>query len=133
LKRIDAETGSRRYAPGKWSVREVIGHLSDTERVLTYRLLRIARGDKTPLPGFDEAAFAAVSNADRRDVGDLTDELTAVRHSTLALVQSLDEGALDSRGTVNAWALSARALVFIVAGHFAHHSKALRERYGVDA
>jgi len=97
-----------------------------------YRLLRIARGDTTPLPGFDESAFAAVSNADRRELSDLATELAAVRASTISLVRSLDEDALSRRGTVNNWSLSARGLVFIIPGHFAHHVNILRERYAVE-
>ena len=120
-----------RYAEGKWSVREVIGHLTDGERVLSYRLLRIARGDPTPLPGYDENLFVAGSSADRRELADLVDECVAVRASTLALVRSLDESALSARGTVNNWSLSARGIVFIIVGHFQHHMNILRERYGV--
>jgi hypothetical protein len=120
-----------RYADGKWSVREVAGHLADSERVLSYRLLRIARSDRTPLPGFDENAFVAGSNADRRSPGELAAELAAVRVATLALVRSLEDEALLRRGTVNNWTLSARALAFIIAGHFQHHVNVLRERYSI--
>ena len=122
---------SRRYAEGKWSVREMIGHLSDAERVLSYRLLRIARGDRTPLPGFDENAFVVAAQADGRELGGLVQELVAVRAATLALVRSLDDAALGQRGVVNDWSLTARGLVFIIAGHFAHHMNVLRDRYGV--
>lgn len=132
LRRLSAEQARYRYAEGKWSVKELIGHLADAERVLSYRLLRIARGDQTPLPGFDEKAFAAGSNADARQLDALVGELAVVRASTLALVRSLDEPALTLRGTVNNWSLTARGLVFIIAGHFAHHVTVLRERYGVN-
>jgi hypothetical protein len=132
LGRLIPEQSAHRYAEGKWSVKEIIGHLADAERVLSYRLLRIARGDATPLPGFDEQTFAAASNADRRELSDLTGELAAVRVSTLALVRSLEPGMLSRRGTVNNWSLTARGLVFIIAGHFAHHVNVLRERYGVE-
>ncbi len=122
---------SRRYADGKWSIKEVIGHLSDTERVLSYRLLCIARGDQTPLPGFDENAYVVVAQADGRELGSLVQELVAVRAATLALVRSLDEAALARRGIVKDSAFTPRGLVFIIAGHFAHHMNVLRDRYGV--
>jgi len=129
--RLTPEQAAFRYADGKWSVKEVTGHLSDSERVLAYRLLRVARGDQTPLPGFDENEFVAGSNADRRTLGDLAAELAAVRATTLALVRSLDDEALLRRGTVNNWPLSTRALAFIIAGHFQHHVNILRERYSI--
>jgi hypothetical protein len=132
LATLSPQQASHRYAEGKWSVKEMAGHLSDAERVLSYRLMRIARGDKTPLPGFDETAIAAASNAGRRELHDLVNELSAVRKSTLALVKSLDDAALAQRGTVNNWSLTARGLVFIIAGHFAHHLNVLRERYNVS-
>ena len=131
LGQLTPEQAAFRYADGKWSVKEVTGHLSDSERVLAYRLLRIARGDQTPLPGFDENAFAVGSNADRRTLSDLAAELAAIRVTTVALVKSLDDEALVRKGTVNNWPLSARALAFIIAGHFQHHVNVLRERYGI--
>jgi DinB superfamily len=120
-----------RYAEGKWSVKEVAGHLCDSERVLSYRMLRVARGDQTPLPGFDENAFVAGSNADRRPLSELVRELAAIRLATLALARSLDDDALLRRGTVNNWPLTARALAFIIAGHFQHHMNVLRDRYAI--
>jgi hypothetical protein len=120
------------YAPGKWTVREIIGHLSDSERILSYRLLCIARGETAALPGFDEQAYAARSNADHRTLGDLVTELALLRRTTLALVRSLDDEMLTARGTVNNWTLSVRALAFIIAGHFHHHANVLAERYAVE-
>src|SRR5262245_17225287 len=131
LAALSPRQASYRYAEGKWSVKEVVGHLSDSERVVSYRLMRIARGDKTPLPGFDEVTIAAGSNADRRPLADLVEELAAIRKSTLTLVKSLDDAGLAQRGTVNNWSLTAHGIVFIIAGHFAHHVNVLRERYGV--
>ena len=131
LRHLTPAQSRHRYANGKWSVKEMIGHLADAERVVAYRLLRIARGDQTPLAGFDEKAFVEASDADARDLADLVSELAAVRTATLALVRSLDEPALANRGMVNNWSLTARGLVFIVAGHFAHHVNVLKERYGV--
>ena len=131
LRGLSADRAAHRYADGKWSVKEVIGHLADTERVLSYRLMRVARGDTTPMPRFDEKVVAANSNADGRSLEDLVDELAQVRASTMALVRSLDEASLNRRGTVGEWSLSARGLVFITAGHFAHHMSILRDRYGL--
>jgi hypothetical protein len=131
LRRLTPDHAGYRYAEGKWTIRSVIGHLSDTERILSYRLLRIARGDETPLPGFDESSYAAQSNADRRTLSDLVDELWAVRVATLSLVRSLDPSHLARRGVVNNWNVSVRGLAFVIAGHFQHHMTILRERYGV--
>jgi hypothetical protein len=131
FRRLTPSQAAHRYAPGKWSVRDIIGHLSDAERVVSYRLLCVARGEKGTLPGFDEQSYAAHSNADRRQLGDLVGELTLLRDGTLALVRSLDDSVLTNRGSVNNWTLSVRALAFIIAGHFQHHVNVLRERYGV--
>jgi hypothetical protein len=129
FRQLTPEEAGHRYEPGKWSVREIIGHLADSERVFAYRLLCIARGETKSLPGFSEQAYAEASNADRRTLNDLVDELAAVRASTLALVRSLDESVLANRGVVNEWTLSVRAIAFITAGHLAHHVAVLRERY----
>lgn len=131
LRHLTPEQSAFRYADGKWSPKEVIGHLTDGERVVSYRLLRIARGDQTPLPGFDEGLFVANSNAAARDLHDLVAELSVVREATIALVRPLDDQALSRRGTVNNWSLSARGLVFIIAGHFAHHVNLFRDRYQI--
>jgi hypothetical protein len=131
LRGLTPAQAEHRYADGKWSIKEVISHLTDGERVVSYRMLRIARGDQTPLPGYDENLFAANSHADRRELADLLDEFAAVRASTLALVRSLDESALASRGIVNNWSLTTRGLIFIIAGHFQHHVNILRDRYGL--
>jgi len=128
---LTAEEIARRYAPGKWNIKELIGHLADGERIVSYRLLRIARGDETPLPGFDENTYVAAANSDARDLNELVDELAAVRAATVALVKSLDDTALARRGVVNNWTLSGRGLVFIISGHFQHHVNILRERYGI--
>jgi hypothetical protein len=131
LRRLTPEQAAYRYAEGKWTVAAVIGHVSDSERVLSYRLLRLARGDETPLPGFDEKVFADHSNAAQRSLDDLLNELAAVRASTLTLVRSLDAAALARRGVINNWTLSVRGLAFIIAGHFQHHLNVLRDRYSI--
>ena len=122
-----------RYAEGKWSVKEVLSHMIDAERIFTYRLLRIARGDRTPLPPFDENAYAERSNAGSRTLADLADEMATVRASAIALVKSLSDASLDNVGTVRAGEISARAQVFIIPGHFEHHLRILRDRYAVLA
>jgi hypothetical protein len=128
---LSVEQAAHRYADGKWTVREVVGHLADAERVVSYRLLCVARGERGKLPGFDEQGYAAHSNADRRHLAELVEELTVVRDGTLALVRSLDAEVLTQRGNVNDWTLSVRALSFIIAGHFQHHVNVLRDRYGI--
>ena len=118
-----------RYAPGKWSVKEVIGHLADTERVFCYRALTFARADETPLPGFDEKAWAPAGRFDARPLKDLAAELDAVRRATIALLAGLDAEALARRGTANNNPITVRALAWIIAGHERHHVAILRERY----
>ncbi|HEX4602176.1 MAG TPA: DinB family protein [Gemmatimonadales bacterium] len=118
-----------RYAPGKWSVKEVIGHLMDCERVFACRALRFARGDQTPLPGFDEQLYAPAGNFDERPLQDLAGELDSVRRATIALFRGLPADALARRGTANNRDVSVRALAYIIAGHERHHVAILRERY----
>jgi hypothetical protein len=125
------EGGMARYEPGKWSVKEVIGHVADTERVMSYRLLRIARGDATPLPGFDQDPYVAAAHSDVRTLESLVTELEAVRASTLALVGSLGAEEWGRRGVASGREVSARALAHIIAGHLEHHAAILRERYGL--
>jgi len=120
-----------RYAPGKWSVKEVIGHVTDTERVFSYRALRFARGDATALPGFDENAWVPAGSFDARSLADLAAELDAVRRATLALFRGLDAAALARRGTASDNAVSVRAIALIIAGHERHHVALLHERYKV--
>ncbi len=123
--------GLHRYAPGKWSVREVVAHLSDVERVMAYRLLRIARGDQTPLPGFDDEAWVAASEHDRRPLSEHLAEFRAARANTLALLAGLPGAAADRRGMAGGVPVTARALAWILAGHVDHHARILRDRYGL--
>lgn len=120
-----------RYAAGKWSIKEVIGHVADTERVYAYRALRFARADATALPGFDENAWVPAGSFDARSVADLAAELDAVRRATLALFRGLDAAALGRRGTANDAAVTVRAIAWIIAGHERHHVALLHERYKV--
>lgn len=123
--------GGHRYAPGKWSVREVLGHCIDAERIFAYRALRIARGDTTPLPGFDENDYVAASGSDARRMQELLAEFDAVRSGTIALYASLPPDAWGRTGVASDNAVSVRALAYITAGHVAHHLRILRERYDV--
>ena len=131
IRALPEETGNYRYADGKWTVKELLGHLADAERVFAYRLLRIARADKSPLAGFDENAWAVVAPHGRRTLAQVVDELIAVRQSTIALVESLDETAVANVGLANNYSVTARAICWIVPGHAQHHLGILAERYGL--
>jgi len=131
LRYLSEDKANYAYADGKWTVKEVIGHVADGERVFSYRLTRIARGDSTPLPGFDENAWAKTAPHRKRRIADVVDEMIAVRRSTIALVESLDDATIANRGVANNNPVSARALCWIMAGHTQHHLDILRERYAV--
>jgi uncharacterized damage-inducible protein DinB len=120
-----------RYAEGKWSIKEVLGHLSDTERIFTYRLLRIARGDTTPLEGYDENAYVPAGRFDERPLPMLLAELRAVRHSTAALLEGLPADAWTRWGEANGDPVTVRALAYIIVGHVTHHLGVMQERYGL--
>lgn len=122
-----------RYADGKWSIRDVAGHLADAERIFAYRALRVARGDVTPLPGFDENAYAAASNAGSRTLTDLRADLLEVRAGSVRLFASLADDAWERRALVNGVPVSVRALAWVTAGHAIHHRRVLAERYDVGA
>jgi hypothetical protein len=128
---VSAERETFRYAPGKWSVRELVGHVGDAERIFGYRALRFSRGDEAPLPGFEENAYVASSGFDARPLGSLLAELTALREANLLMFQGLAPEAWLRRGVANTHPISVRALAFILAGHFHHHLGVLRERYGI--
>ena len=118
-----------RYAPGKWTVKEVINHITDAERIFTYRALRIARGDQTNLASFDENAYVPVANSDARTVTDLLEEFAAVRAATVKLVRSFDAAAWARKGSASGHAITVRALGYITCGHELHHLRVLKERY----
>lgn len=126
---IPEDRADHRYAPGKWSIREVLGHLADTERIFAYRALRVARGDATPLPGFDENAYVANANFAVRSLASLVDELRVIRQATLALYRPLADEELLREGSANGAPITPRALAWIIAGHERHHLAILRERY----
>jgi MOSC domain-containing protein YiiM len=131
LSRIGGEKAAFRYAPGKWNVTEVIGHLIDVERVFAYRLLRLGRGDVTPLPGFDENAYVPAGAFDRRSLPDVLDEWVSVRTATISLVRGMPSEGWNRRGRANEWVVSTRALLYIMLGHVEHHLAIFDERYGV--
>ena len=118
-----------RYAEGKWSLIEVIGHIIDTERIMAYRLLRIARGDKTTLAGYDDESYVENAHFSTRTIEDLLHEFTAVRMSTVALIKGLPEEAWEKSGFANNGEFTVNALVYIIAGHERHHLKWIKERY----
>ncbi len=118
-----------RYAPGKWSVKQVIGHLSDTERVFVYRALRFSRNDATPLPGFEENDFVANANFDERPLGNLLGEFCTVRDASIAFFGTLNDELALRRGVANEMEFTVRSVPYIVAGHERHHVAVLRERY----
>ena len=117
------------YAPGKWTLAESLLHIADSERVFCYRLLRVARGDLTPLASFDQDAWVPYSRTGSRTIADILDEVEAVRAATLTLVRSLDAAAIVATGTAGGVTVSVRALVWIIAGHFAHHLELTNDRY----
>lgn len=131
LGQLPEDRGDFRYAPNKWSIKEVIGHLSDTERVFAYRALRIGRGDLTALTGFDDQSYVPEMGSEDRSLTDMVDEWEAVRRATLALYQGLPEAAWQRLGLASGAPISVRALAYIIAGHTRHHLETLEARYGV--
>ena len=129
VRSIPEERGGHRYAPGKWSIKEALGHVIDSERVFAYRVLRFARADPTPLPGYEQGDYVPAGRFDARTLADLAEELAAVRRGTIHLLRHLDEAALSRRGNANGETISVRALAYIIAGHERHHVEILRTRY----
>lgn len=118
-----------RYAEGKWTIKEILAHVVDDERIYAYRALRFARNDSTELPGFDQDHYARYSAANERDTRDLLDEFSLVRQSTIALFESLDAEALLRSGVADGQRVSVRALAYHIAGHELRHRNVIRERY----
>lgn len=129
LKGLEPAKRLHRYAPDKWSIQELLGHITDTERIFAYRLLRVARGDETPLPGFDENAYVVSAEAEKCEWGALVEEFACVRSSSLLLLSNLPEAAWTRVGTTSNHPTSVRALAYIMIGHVEHHIGVLRERY----
>ena len=118
-----------RYAKDKWTIKDLLVHLSDCERIIVYRAMRIARGDKTNLPAFDENLFVTNAHANNRKLDSILKELSAFRAATIAFVETLDEESLDRTGMANGYPLSARLLVNHIYGHHKHHLNIIREKY----
>ncbi|MDP9120259.1 MAG: DinB family protein [Acidobacteriota bacterium] len=129
---VPEERAGYRYAPGKWSIREVLGHLIDTERVFAYRALCIARGDSRPLNGFEQDDYAAQADADRASLRDLLLEFESLRRSNLAMLRRFRDADWLRLGTADGNTISVRALAYIMAGHVIYHLAILRDRYGVS-
>lgn len=129
LRALSEEQASSRYAPGKWSVKEVVGHMIDTERIFGHRAFRFARNDHSALPGFEQDDYVNAANFDARPIKDLADEFELVRRANLSLLRSLDEEAWLRRGVASDNEVSVRALAYIMAGHETHHMNIIRERY----
>ena len=129
LDQVTPERETYRYAEGKWSIREVVGHLIDGERVFGYRALCIARGENQNLPGFDEKEYMLSAPYNRVGLEDLMSEFRLVRLSNIAMLRNLDEEAWSRMGTANDAPVSVRALAFIMGGHIRHHMGVLSERY----
>ena len=129
LRSLSEDVGGHRCAEGKWSVKELIGHVNDTERMMGYRSLAFARGDKSPFPGFDQDQYVAGGNFGGRTIADLAEEFESLRASHLTLFGSHGEGVWLRRGTASDCEFTTRAVAWIMAGHVIHHVAILSERY----
>jgi hypothetical protein len=129
LRELDDRQALHRYAPGKWSIKEVLGHIADCERVFSYRALRFARGDETELPGFDENAWMPPADFDSRPLAGLVAEFMSVRSATVALLAGLPHAAWERGGTASRARVTVRALAWMTAGHELHHRDILAVRY----
>ena len=129
LRTISPDKGNFRYAPDKWSVKELLGHLIDSERIFSYRALSFARNDQSPLPGYEQNDYVREGNFDSRNLADLAEEFAIVRRATIQLLRPLNETEWLRHGKANENDVSVRALAYIIAGHVAHHAAILQERY----
>jgi uncharacterized damage-inducible protein DinB len=129
LEELTEEQAEYRYAAGKWSIKEVVVHLIDVERVFTYRALRFSRNDATPLPGFEQDDFVREADAAGRTLRDLLQEYRAVRAATLPLIRGMSEAMLERRGVANRSEMTVRAVPWILVGHERHHVEILKQRY----
>lgn len=129
LKGITQDKASSAYADGKWTIKELVGHVIDTERIMAYRMLTIARNDKTHLPPFEENDYVTNSHFTDRTLESLADEFATVRRANMYLIKSFNEEEISRIGTANGSPISVLALIYILAGHLNHHRKIIEERY----
>lgn len=126
---LPEEKGTYAYDPGKWTIKELLSHLIDGERIFAYRILRISRGDQTPIEGFEQDDYITASNANGRSFAELLDEFELQRRSNMLMIRNIGEAASQRVGTASGSTVSVRALVYILAGHVTHHLQILGERY----
>jgi hypothetical protein len=131
LSSLDEARGSYRYAPEKWSVKEVLGHVADSERILGYRALAVARGEAHPLPGYDENEYVRNASFESWKLGDLAEVYALARRANIVFFKNLQAEAWERRGTANGYPVSVRGLAYVIVGHERHHLKVLREKYNV--
>lgn len=130
---ISEEAAAIRPAPAEWSVKEVLGHINDGERVFGYRAFAISRGDKAAFPGFDQDEYVAATDFNQRSVADLLEEFDSLRRANILQLAHLSDDALDIEGNVSTYQISPRALIFVMAGHVTHHIVSFKETYGLKA
>jgi uncharacterized damage-inducible protein DinB len=129
LSGLSEEQGNFRYAPEKWSAKQVLGHVCDTERIFAYRALRIARGDATPMEGFEQDDYVKNGPFARHAIAEVIEDYIAVRRATISLLRSLEEAAWSRRGIANKNEVTVRAIAYTIAGHEVHHRRILEEKY----
>ncbi|MBT2681456.1 DinB family protein [Bacillus sp. ISL-35] len=126
---VTEEQADYRYAEGKWTLSEVLGHLTDTERIMSYRILRIARGDKSPLMGFDENEYVQEASFYERAIAELLEDYQNVRRSTISLLKGLPQKSLLNKGNANGFEVSVETIAYMIAGHELHHLKIIQQKY----
>ena len=129
VREIPMDKYDYRYAEEKWTIKDIIQHLIDSERVFSYRAMRFSRGDETPLPGFDENFYADNANGNNRSINELLTEMSALRHANIMMFKSFTQDCLMRKGTASGYTVSVRAFGFLIIGHQNHHMKIFRERY----
>ena len=129
LDSIPEEQLSYRYAEGKWTIKQIVGHVIDTERIMAYRALVFSRGERQPIPGFNENEYVERASFNKKDIQDLIREFAKLRESNLLLIQNFSDEMIERKGNANDFFFSVRALIYIIAGHVEHHINVIRNRY----